>query len=483
MIKMKKIFPLLLLFLLSFKIVCAINVSDQEIAQAVDRQLMLHPAVSANMIDVTSKDGIVTLKGSVYSIAEERKAVQIAESLVGVRGVINKLEVITPEFPDEALQKHVEEALKRHPVTSNYSINVKSQNGNVELTGSVPGNHAKKISQMVAENVLGVKKIDNKLQAKTSEKKSDQQIKDDITRRLRNSAMVDDGLINVTVKNGFVTLQGSVASAIEKTEAIETALVEGVSNVEAKNLKVDVFARNGEMRAGKYEPKTDEELRKALEDALSFDARLVDNIPQVRVKEGIVTLFGTVDNYNSKIAAESTAGNVVGVVSVRNMIKVRPRTPIQDTDLETRVRQAIEHDPHLNKSDIAVNILNGTVILSGTVGNSYYIYRAEDVVAGVAGVTAIENQIEFKNGSARAASQRDFQIEQSITESFEWSTQINHDSIQVRVSNGNATLHGKVETWHEKLTAEQLAYDAGAIMVWNNIEVSHSNRMSLNRRD
>ena len=51
------------------------------------------PLVGAMKIDVDTKDGIVTLNGTVKSLAEEQKAIDLAKSVDGVKGVESKLVV------------------------------------------------------------------------------------------------------------------------------------------------------------------------------------------------------------------------------------------------------------------------------------------------------------------------------------------------------------------------------------------------------
>ncbi len=63
--------------------------SDGRITLAVEEALLRDQGVFPDDVDVSTQDGIVTLKGSLSNLLLQERAVRIAESLLGVRGVIN----------------------------------------------------------------------------------------------------------------------------------------------------------------------------------------------------------------------------------------------------------------------------------------------------------------------------------------------------------------------------------------------------------
>jgi hyperosmotically inducible periplasmic protein len=69
------------------------TVTDGSITAAVKMKMADDPLVGAMKIDVDTKDGIVTLNGTVKSLAEEQKAIDLAKSVDGVKGVESKLVV------------------------------------------------------------------------------------------------------------------------------------------------------------------------------------------------------------------------------------------------------------------------------------------------------------------------------------------------------------------------------------------------------
>jgi hyperosmotically inducible protein len=70
-------------------------VTDASITAAVKMKMADDPDVSASKIDVDTKDGMVTLNGTVKSSTEERKAVDLAKSVDGVKGVKSNLKIVS----------------------------------------------------------------------------------------------------------------------------------------------------------------------------------------------------------------------------------------------------------------------------------------------------------------------------------------------------------------------------------------------------
>jgi osmotically-inducible protein OsmY len=67
---------------------------NKELAQRVKRALEGDNKVGAGGIDVTAKDGRVSLWGTTATPAERTRAAQIAAKVDGVTGVDNQLKVV-----------------------------------------------------------------------------------------------------------------------------------------------------------------------------------------------------------------------------------------------------------------------------------------------------------------------------------------------------------------------------------------------------
>jgi len=71
----------------------SLAVSDGALTAKIKSKMALDDYVKARNIDVDTVRGVVTVGGTVYSEAEQRRAVQLAKETQGVTQVIDRLEV------------------------------------------------------------------------------------------------------------------------------------------------------------------------------------------------------------------------------------------------------------------------------------------------------------------------------------------------------------------------------------------------------
>jgi len=72
-----------------------VAIEDSFITTSVKSAVLAEPGLSSLKIEVDTKDGVVTLSGTVASSALKTRAAQIAQNTSGVRSVIDNLEVKT----------------------------------------------------------------------------------------------------------------------------------------------------------------------------------------------------------------------------------------------------------------------------------------------------------------------------------------------------------------------------------------------------
>jgi len=479
---------------LGSNIYSADRLTDKDIAFAVDNELLYNATTPSFLIDVESNEGVVTLSGSVNNILAKDRAIQIAKTVKGVRAVIDKVEVDAPKRSDYTLKKDVEDALLKDPATDSYEVTVMADNGNVTLKGTVDSWQEKQLSAFVAKGVKGVKYLDNKIKIDYREERTDYEIKQDIQQSLKNDIRIDGALVDVSVKNGKVKLSGSVGSANEISIARANAWTSGVTSVSSKNLKISEWARNDKLRDGKYVTKTDIEIKDAVKDALLYDPRVLSFNPDVSVNYGVVTLTGIVDNLKAKRAAEADARNVVGVVRVKNYLKVRPAIILSNAQLENEIENAMLKNPIVETWEVDVTANNGIVYLNGTVDSYFEKIQAEELASKTKGVIAIENNLNIQDNNDRFfydhygwnsvyppyhvdvdyRYQSDETILSNIESQLWWSPYVNEDEVDVVVRDGIAILKGTVDTKREKLFAEINALEGGAKLVDNNIKVNYN---------
>ncbi len=482
---------LLTLLTLSVNQVWANELTDEEITNAVDRQLMLNATTPSHMIDVATFNGIVTLSGSVDNMLAKDRSVRIAEMIKGVRGVVDEIDVDAPPKTDETLESDVRVALINDPVANAFEISVEANNGVVTLDGTLDSWQAKRLTEYVAKGVKGVRGINNNIDIEYELERSDYEIEEEIERSVEFDIRLDHALIDVEVNNGSVELSGTVGSAAEKELAIADAWVIGVNDVNTQDLEVKEWARSENLRKDKFVEKPDAEIEQAVKDAFLYDPRVFSFNPNVSVDNGYVTLTGTVDNLQAKRAAEYDARNVVGVLGVNNYLKVRPVSIPDDEKLAEKVSSALRKNPAVEKWEIDVTAINGVVYLSGTVDSYFEKSRAADITASTAGVIDVNNNIEVMDENEYGywdyygwnsyyppmydlnvpTLKTDSEIKNSIENQIWWSPYVNREDLEITVEDGEVILNGTVETEQEKLFAEINAFEGGAEEVDNNILV------------
>ncbi len=491
--------PILLATLGSFVIAgpgaFAQKMSDQAISDKVSDEMVADPGVISHKVDVSTNNGIVTLDGTVNNLLAKERSVRIAEIVKGVRAVVNRIDV-RPSVTrrDADIESGVEVALLNDPATESYALTVNVDDGRVRLSGSVDSYQEKDLALRVAKGVRGVVGVDDEVTVDYATKRPDHEIADEIRDAIHWDRYLDDHLIDVEVDNGQVELSGIVGSAAEARMARTKAYVAGVESVDSSDLEVESWARSERLRGDKFAIKSEDEIEQAVNDALLWDPRTNAFDITVSATGSQVTLRGVVDNLKAKRMAEQDARNTVGVLSVENRIKVRPDENIADLQIERDLQDRLGDDALIDRFDITVSVLDGVAHLYGQVDTTFEKSHAEEVASRVWGVVDVQNHLDVDQGTSdlydpyvdeylieeneiynyalRNPSLSDLELKEEIESELWWSPFVNSDDIQVKVDNGVATLTGKVESWSERQQAKDNAYQGGAMLVENEIEVS-----------
>lgn len=445
------------------------DIADRDITSAVELELLMSEAVAAHLIDVTTNEGIVTLSGSVNTILARDQAIKIAESVKGVRSIIDKLSIMPVSRTDNQIRQDVESALLADPATDSYEIKTAVKNGTVTLTGTVESWAEKQLTAQVAKGVKGIKAVKNSVSIVYPKKRPDSEIKADIEGQLKFNPYIDDAMINVKVSGGKVILSGTVGSAAERTHVYNKAWVNGVSAVDMSALKVEWWARDTMRRKDKYVTRTETEIKDAVKDALLFDPRVASFNVDVFVSGCMVTLNGIVDNLKAKRAAEVDAKNTIGVCRVRNSLKVRPESPPADETIRNNIISALNRSPIIDPDDITVSVFNQKAYLYGTVATFYKKQQAEDIATRVFGVVDIANNILVRDIWSW---KNDKNIREDVESELFWSPYVDSDAITVTVKDGEVTLTGDLDSWQQVNTAVDNAFQGGAESVCSRLKVN-----------
>lgn len=145
------------------------RVADLEIKTLVIDQLGRSPELKDKQIKVQVSKRIVTLDGAVDTPAQKRAAEQMALQAPGVQGLDGQLAVANaaavPESADDKLARRVEFELYSTRALPLQSVQIRSQDGTVILTGPVTSRAEKLLAERVTQSVDGVKRVVNNLSA------------------------------------------------------------------------------------------------------------------------------------------------------------------------------------------------------------------------------------------------------------------------------------------------------------------------------
>mgnify|MGYP006283726785 FL=1 len=449
--------------------------SDLEIAAAVETALLLEQGVSPHLIDVAVTDGIVTLDGTVSSLLEEDRTVDVTRTVRGVRSIVNQVDVRTVVRSDAEIRRDIESALLVDPATESFEIDVRVEDGVVTLTGTVESWAEKLLAAEVAKGVKGIQAVRNRIEYDYESDRTDRDIKADIEGRLRMDPYVDEELIQVKVNDGVVRLSGLAGSLAEKAYAKDKARVPGVTRVLADDLRVESWTAIDMERTIKTAPVTDKEAERAVEEALLYDPRVPSADVDVEVEDGEATLSGTVENLGARNAAEEDARNTAGIWNIHNEIKVRPTDRLTDTEIAQNVRDALRWNPFVERFEISVLVRNRRVSLAGEVDTPFEKFKAAEVAARVSGVASVDNNLWVEEESWTYTN--DAEIREDIESEYFWSPFVDGDNLTIRVDDGHVELAGKVDTWHEYREAVENAFEGGADSVRSYLRVAENEKM------
>jgi len=218
--------------------------TDDRIESSAKKSYVFKTYLKGDDIKIQSKDGVVTLTGTVAEESHKSLAQETVADLPGVKSVDNRLEVKgerPAENSDTWVYMKVKTALLFHRNVSGFETEINVKDGIVTLRGEATSLAQKDLTTEYAKDVEGVKEVKNEMTvAKTSvkpdktvgEKVDDASITAQVKMTLLYHRSTSALNTKVKTKDGVVTLGGKAKNAAEKDLATKFANdVKGVKSV------------------------------------------------------------------------------------------------------------------------------------------------------------------------------------------------------------------------------------------------------------
>jgi hyperosmotically inducible protein len=242
---MKQIHPFTLIAVLGALLVASPSVraseTDDRIESAAKKSYVFKTYLKDDAIKTESKNGAVTLTGTVTESSHIALAEHTVEGLPGVKSVANQLKVkgeSPAEHSDAWISTKVKTTLLFHRNVSSSGTDVYVKDGIVSLRGEASSQAQKELTEEYAKDVEGVKSVKNELTivekpAKpaqtTAEKIDDASITAQVKTSLFSHRSTSSLKTKVSTTDGVVTVTGIARNAAEKS--LVTKLVNDIIGV------------------------------------------------------------------------------------------------------------------------------------------------------------------------------------------------------------------------------------------------------------
>jgi osmotically-inducible protein OsmY len=271
------------------------RLADSWLTTKVQAQFFADDDIKARYVDVTTRDGVVTLKGHVESDQVRQQALQIVRNTDGVKQVQDQLVVggpTTTAFDPQASE----------PVATSGTTSTTPASATLEAVID---------DERIVTSIQASYFLDSRVKARD---------------------------IDVDSTNGVVTVRGQVGSDSERAQALILAsMTNGVQRVE-DGLRVDASLPQPQaettgtsgLDAGPGAGNTDQEsgdssLEMQVRQQLSTDASLKGSQIEVSVKDGVVLIQGELPDPASKQRALTMLRGTEGVVQIVDRLRVVER--------------------------------------------------------------------------------------------------------------------------------------------------------------
>jgi osmotically-inducible protein OsmY len=232
--------------------------TDDRIESSFQKSYVYKTYLKDEKINISSKDGVVTLSGAVWNETHKPMAQDVAEALPGVKSVDNRIEVkgdAAAENSDTWISMKVKSELLYRRNVSGTKTDVYVKDGVVTLKGEAANQAQKELTAEYAKDITGVKDVVNQITITAatpatpvvtmSETIDDASITAQVKASLLAHRSTSALNTKVTTNDGVVTVSGTAKNIAEKTLVTKlVANINGVKNVVNNMTVEDVVSKS-----------------------------------------------------------------------------------------------------------------------------------------------------------------------------------------------------------------------------------------------
>lgn len=360
----------------------AIERPDAWITLKTKTALLLDDGVSGD-IDVDTRDGRVTLHGSVPSDAARAAAERVARGIEGARAVRNQLDVRPGDSPkatavgreDAGIRSELERRLEEDAGLADSNIEIVSVEKGVVVLGGTARTYGDHYDALrLARSVDGVVRVRSEVETPETFDDAEYHPLEDAWKATRETA-----------GEASRAVRGAAKDVARETEDAARAAARGSGEVgtTARDLWITSVIKLALL---------------ANPDVSGFDVN-------VDTHDGVVKLFGVIQSAAAREAAGDAARSVEGVRKVENDLEIVPRGERKeivrkDEQLREDLAKAFESRDGFEDARIRFEVANGVVRLKGTASSRSQVLAAATAARSVEGVRAVRTEdVEVRRSS------------------------------------------------------------------------------------
>lgn len=348
-------------------------VTDEALIRSVKERMAADALLHPESVEITAQKGIISLRGTVPTWTDRRRATAAARQVQGVVDVLNDIAVAQSNdgqratVPDAIIASQLNKLLAGASPLAQLEINFHLNRGQVVLEGWLSSLQQKNFVRDLIQAIPGVVHVDiRKIRVSDEPGASVIDLVDEnsaagkkaVVQLVMDAASVEPTRkVSVQLQDEELVLEGEVESLAQQQRLINLAKAFSGAWGIRNRLSVTPAAR------------PDAAIEQELQAVLENDAILSEANLGIDVQGGKATLTGHVPDFNTKARAVRIATRIAGLNAIDNRVTVTWRPNVSDDGLKKTIEKRIEEKYSRQVTSLEIKVVEGIATLRGTVSD------------------------------------------------------------------------------------------------------------------